>query len=335
MVHASKVRKTIDFKEHQANLKRKEVASVVTDIILTAYPSSSPYAICPPNVADFQHLVASAYDTVQEGIPVSVESHERSAVSRYWFPFCKEVGMVPMRPPHATLNPSQRRAEDNMRAIFLPWTHARMRGVKRGVADPNSVMSVLRHIVNMLDRENDEKTYSNKPKQVLKGMLTRHVKDYGPLLPDQSLPPPRPVIAALLTLPNGTKLGTYELQWSQPEMVDLKAMYETSLQSGLRLEECAVGANQPFDKRKMSRRSLTWRIGGKVVILPTPSQLKSLSASTSDGAMLLPGCSKCDRWGNKHGHKVIFLPFHANHIFNAARSLRAMELQRPLVTLED
>lgn len=222
-----------------------------------------------------------------------------------------------------------------MRALFLPWTHVRMKGVKQVKADPNSVMSVLRHAVNWIDRENDEKTFSNKPKQVLKGMLTAHVAEYGPLLPDQSLAPPQRVIAALLSLPNGAALGKYELDWSDPEMVDFRAMYEVSLQSGLRLDECTVGVKKTFDKRKMSRRSLMWSIDGDIVISPTAAQLQSLNEARGDGAILIPACSKTDAWGNKHGHKAMFFPFHTGHIWNAASALRTMELTRPILSVQD
>ena len=61
------------------------------------------------------------------------------------------------------------------------------KGRKHTKGDPNSVMQLLRHVNNILVRANDEKTYCHKPKRVLKGMLTSHVAEFGPLLPDQSL----------------------------------------------------------------------------------------------------------------------------------------------------
>ena len=314
---------------------RTENTSSLSDLIVTAYSAESPFAIQPNDMVAFEHLLDTMYDNIQEGVPDSTESHERSALNRYWVPFCRDMGMHSKRPPHAALNPQQKRAEHNMRAIFLPWTHARMRGVKQVKASPHSVMSVLRHVINWLDRENDEKTCSNKPKSVLKGMLTLHVAEYGPLLPDQSLAPPQKVIAALLSIPSGTKLGTYTLHWDDASMIDFKAMYEVSLQSGVRLDECSVGIKKKFDKRKMSRRSLMWRINGEIIVSPSAQQLLSLCERRGDGAILLPACSKMDAWGNKHGHKAMFFPFHTGHIWNAATSLRAMELDRPIVSPEE
>ena len=308
---------------------------MLAELIVAAYPEDSPYAIKPSNLQGFEEMVATMQDSIDTGIPDSTESHEKSAVTRYWQPYCVEMGMDYLRPPFSSLSPTQRRAEDNMKAMFLLWVHARMKGVKQLKADPNSVMAVLRHVVNMLDRVNDEKTYANKPRQVLKGMLTSHVAEFGPLLPDQSLAPPKPVITALLNLPNGTKLGSYTLQWDDHDMVDFRAMYEVSLQSGVRLEEVSVGIKRIFDKRKMSRRSLMWQINGQVVISPTLDQLKTLQADRNDGAILIPACSKADRWGNKHGHKAMFFPYNPNHTWNAASALRNMEITRPILLAAD
>ena len=315
--------------------RRRDTTSSLSDLITSAYPSDSPYAIQPPNMQEFEEMLDNMYDNMQLGIPDSTEAHERSAVNRYWAPFCTQMGMSFMRPPHSGLTPEQKRAEHNMRAIFLPWTHVRMKGIKQDKANPNSVMSVLRLVINMLDRENDEKTYSSKPKQVLKGMLTAHVAEYGPLLPDQSMAPPKRVITALLSIPDNTKLGRYVLHWSDPEMVDFRAMYEVSLQSGLRLDECTVGIKKCFDKRKMSRRSLMWKINNTIIISPTDTQLRSLSTAHGDGAILLPACSKTDAWGNKHGHKAMFFPFHEEHTWNAASALRTLELTRPVLSADE
>ena len=210
-----------------------------------------------------------------------------------------------------------------------------MKGRKHAKGDPNSVMQLLRHVINMLDRHNDEKTQHHKPKKVLKGMLTSHVAEFGPLLPDQSLAPPKRVIEAVLNLPQGSKLGSYILNWDDDELVDFRAMYETSLQSGVRLDECAVGIKKVFDKRKMSRRHLMWLIDGETIVSPTREQLLSLNAARGDGAILIPACSKSDRWGNKHGHKAMFFPFNSVHSWNAAAALRKLELQRPILAEVD
>ena len=50
----------------------------------------------------------------------------------------------------------------------------------------------------------------------------------------------------------------------------------------------------------------------------------------ADGACVKPATSECDRWGNKHGGKVMFLPFRPGRTWNGARALRDYELRYPV-----
>ena len=78
-----------------------------------------------------------------------------------------------------------------------------------------------------------------------------------------------------------------------------------------------------------------WRINGAIVHSPSPAQLRALSEKSRDGACVLPGCSKCDPFGMKHGAKVMFLPFKPGHAYNAATALRDIELADPIMELYD
>ena len=116
--------------------------------------------------------------------------------------------------------------------------------------------------------------------------------------------------------------------------VHFRAMLQTGAHAGVRLDECSVGRTRSWDKRKMSRRSLRWRINGKIVHSPSPAQLGALSEADRDGAALLPGCSECDPFGTERGSKVVFLPFKPSHAFNAATALRDLELAEPIMELQ-
>ena len=193
-------------------------------------------------------------------------------------------------------------------------------------------MSSLQNICRWIDRHNGDKNLLVKPLAVLKGMLTIYVKDFGPIRPDQSLPIPKEVLVALLALDN-VKLGNMKYCRSTQQSLHYRAMLQFGAQSGVRLDECTVGRSGEWDKRKMSRRSLMWRINGSIVHSPSPSQLRSMSEKSRDGACVLPGCSKCDPFGMKHGAKVIFLPFKPGHAYNAATALRDIELADPIMEL--
>jgi integrase len=299
---------------------------------MSAYPVDSPYAIKPPDIAKFMNLITDTQELVDAGVPDNTSANEQSAYTRYWIPFCTQYGVPYVRPPYSDLDANQRKFEDLLRAAAMPYIHYHMPGKKHKLVLPSSVMSSLRNICRWIDRDNGEKNPLVKPLAVLKGMLTRYVISYGPIRPDQSLAIPKPVFIALLAL-DDVQLGRMKYSKRSKQGVHLRAMLQTGAQSGLRLDECSVGRTRSWDKRKISRRSLRWRIKGRIVHSPSPAQLGALSEVDRDGACLLPGCSKCDPFGTKHGSKVIFLPFKPSHAFNAATALRDLELAEPIMEL--
>ena len=323
---------------HFAPLVTPTKVTYLADFILSAYPADSPYRIQPPNNDTFLAMIEDTQQLTADGVPVSTESGERSAWKLYWEPYCAEVGMSPFRPPYSELTPAQQRVEDNLKAIALPYISLKMPGRKHAVALPTSAMASLRAINRRLNRENDDNVQLRKAMTVLKGILTRYVAEYGPILPDQSLPIPKPMLAALFTLPTGTKLGSRSLNLDDQGDCATKTACELAAESGCRLDELTVGQSKTWDKRKMSRASVVWFIAGQywpssAHPFPSPTQLKSLTEV--DGACATPACSKCDRWGNKHGSKTIFLPFRPSHTYNAARALRDYELKFPCTQNRD
>ena len=319
----------------QALLKvaRQDKVDDLVRMAMSAYPADSPYAIKPPDMEKFMALITDTQELVDAGVPDNTGANEQSAITLYWVPFCAQYGVPHVRPPYSELDSGQRKFEDLLRAAAMPYIHHHMPGRKHKLALPSSVMSSLRNICRWIDRDNGEKNPLVKPLAVLKGMLTRYVIAYGPIRPDQSLAIPKPVFIALLAL-DDVQLGRIRYSKRSKMGVHLRAMLQTGAQSGLRLDECSVGRTRSWDKRKMSRRSLRWRIKGQIVHSPSPAQLGALSEVDRDGACLLPGCSKCDPFGTKHGSKVIFLPFKPSHAFNAATALRDLELAEPIMELQ-
>ena len=205
-----------------------------------------------------------------------------------------------------------------------------MKGRKnhKNVALPSSAMNSLRNINRVLNRGACEEASLKRAHKVLKGMLTAYVREFGPIQPDKALPFPKPVLERLLNMPNGTKLGKFTLQWSSQIGRNLRAMFEMAAQSGVRLDECTTGKRDEWDLSKMSRASAVWYISGQYVYDPTPSQLRGLTER--DGLCLIPATSKCDFDGSKHGGKIMFFPFRANHMWNGCRAFRDLELHFPV-----
>lgn len=293
--------------------------------ILNAYPEDSPFRINPSDPNVLNALVHEAEEYQLEGVPDSTRSKEKGHVKKYWIPFCALVGMSPDRPALTDITPQQAKWEDYMKGICIPYIYANMRGKKNPSPDPNSVLNAMRNINRHIMRGNDDDAQLKKPLRVIKGILTKYVKTYGPILPDQALPFSKPLLTALLQLPSGTKLGSKTLQRDQREHKVVFTMVEVGAETGIRLDEATA---EKWDLSKMSRGSLTWWIDGDLCPNPTNEQLMNLT--TADGGCLTPATSKCDRWGNKHGSKTMFLPYRPDHIWNAARALRDQELKYPV-----
>lgn len=294
--------------------------------MLTVYNDMPQYAIKPRSLESFYSLCYQMVATVDDGVPANTAANEYSAYNRYWIPFCHEMGTNPVRPDYAELNAAQKAAEDKLKAIALPWIHARMKGRKRDVADPNSAMNSLRSINRVLNRHADEETSLKRAMKVLKGMLRKHVAIFGPLQPDPALPFTTGILKQLLSFPSHTKFGRFTLDWGTNLGLSLRAMFEVAAQTGLRLDECTIN-REDFNFSKMTKASVVYRIGGNFVKDPDPVQLRSMTSA--DGACLSPACSKCDPTGAIHGGKIMFLPFRPDHAWNGCRALVNLELQYP------
>ena len=126
--------------------------------MLSAYEDMPQYAINPVNMSSFGAMCQSMVDLIDTGVPDNTEANEQSAINKYWIPFCSEMGTNWERPNSADLTPQQRTTEDQLKAMFLPWCHRRMKGRKNpdGTADPNSAMNTLRSINRVLNRHADD-----------------------------------------------------------------------------------------------------------------------------------------------------------------------------------
>ena len=320
-------RRTSPRKTHKPYIIRSAVSSAVATNMLTAFDAESPYAIRPRNLESFHGLCRQVVDHIEEGVPSNTAANERSAYDRYWIPFCIAMGTSPERPEYSELTPLQKAAEDKLKALALPWIHARMIGRKQPQADPNSAMNSLRNINRVINRHSDEHAPLKRAMKVLKGMLRKHVSIYGPLQPDRALPFPKPVLDALLSFPAGTKFGKFTLDWGSQLGLSIKAMFEVAAQSGLRLDECTTNRDD-WNLSKMSRASLKYFIRGQYITDPSRQQLRSMTEK--DAAVLTTATSKTDFTGAIHGGKVIVLPYRKHHTYNGCRAMVDLEMAFPV-----
>ena len=300
----------------------------------TAYPASSSYALCPSDPELLLKVLQQHFSLVDTGVPKSTRAKEESAIRLYWEPMCRMLNTNPIRPSVAELSSSHLELEQYLLAFLIPYTYERMPS-KRGVvgeADPMSAMRVVQSVNSFLGREYDARFSTHVARRVLTGLLTQHVQAHGPLLPERKLPFVTDMLIAILGLPTGTKLGAIVLDWDSVDHKALRACLETAAQSGIRLDEAAISAYENWTKAKMARGNLSYNINGKIVTNPTEAQLRSIRVG--DFAILTPATSKCDRWGKKHGGKIIVLPYLPDHAWNGCRALVQMELADPVYGIE-
>ena len=111
------------------HLNERKVDAAVT-LLVDAYPVDSPYRIQPKDQDAFRNLVMDTEEYLLLGVPDTTSANERSAINRYWRPFCMHIGCSATRPPSSECTPVQQRAEDSLKALALPYIYWTMKGRK-------------------------------------------------------------------------------------------------------------------------------------------------------------------------------------------------------------
>ena len=299
-----------------------------------AYSDRPQYAIANSDL--LEDMVDTHVQLVEAGVPVNTKANEHSHVRKYWIPMCADLGINWQRPERSSMTQDEVSVEQYLLAFLCPYAYTNMEPGHKNKAlgrppDPESAMNVVSNVNRHFGRHNDDRFSTHQARLALTGLLQRHVDTHGPIQPDRQYPFSRDIITALLALPSGTMLGTYKLDWTTTEGKNLRVMFESPTQSGTRLDELTQG-RKAWTKAKMSRGSIYYLIDGEIVVDPTREELLPCGEGTL--VFLTPATSKCDRWGEKHGGKVIVFPYLPHHIWNGARAIIEMELADPVRGVE-
>ena len=133
------------------------------------------------------------------------------------------------------------------------------------------------------------------------------------------------IILAMLNLEGG-QLGRRVLNWHDPAMRSLRAMFHTLAQTGFRKSEVSLHEKATFGLHHLSMANVHWSIGGVTLAAPTVDQLAALSLG--DFALLRPPPSKSDQFSLHWGASTIYLPFDPAAAICAARELAREEVRR-------
>ena len=166
-------------------------------------------------------------------------------------------------------------------------------------------------------------------RSIFQGVVKKYVQLHGAdaLMPKRKEPLSDSIIASMLALPAGIKLGKQTLDWTSPFFIVFKAVLCTGFSSGMRKAEMAYAANENFDASRMSRASLSWIIKGKKVASPSMAQL--LALNVGDYVGIKPGRAKNDPWALHFGWKPMWMPY-ADTATNAAKAIAAMLIAVPV-----
>ena len=172
---------------------------------------------------------------------------------------------------------------------------------------------------------------SDAVRDAMKGLVFRYITKWGyrPLMVRRKEPFKLKMIRAMVTLPQGTKVGPWVVDSTALSTYSRNALVECEAQTGFRKAEVSVdNAKVGFTKEQLSRASLTWHINGVDYSEPTPELLEGMREGSY--AMIQPNPSKCDFDGSFWCDKLIYLAYHPHAPVNAARGLSLLERAFPL-----
>lgn len=298
---------------------------------------ASPWALRPQQTEVVADLEARLEASVDEGVPPGTLDVEKTHWRR-WCTFCREVwGTKPERTnrhAHSGLDRAAQLDEEKLQASFLLWVvdEVKPRSKQDKQAKPDIIYANLLSIRHIHKRR--YKVDMVRPiglRQVFRSIILRFVKVNGPvaLIPRRKEPISAAMLAKILQVAEGTKLSrSRTINWSTPMGVSLAAMLCTAFSGGFRKSELALPPGRDFDLMRISRASLSWRIGGVIVVAPTMEQLNSLTRG--DFAILVPPPSKADPFGVYFGGRPLYLPYVPDSVTNAAAALARLELALPV-----
>ena len=222
--------------------------------------------------------------------------------------------------------------ENLKHAGFLLFRAQRAKPRSKGdvVAKPMSIFQNYLALRRVFRQRGVDMPSTTSVRDTLKGLIQRAKRRFGIewLRKKQVEPVTPPMIRKAVHIAHGGERRINTLLWSIPNWVCfiVTAWMVINLQVGSRKGESTRLPGDVDHNDWFTRKSLTFIIGGRVVVDPTEEQLNAMKEG--DKARLAPKGAKCDQYGTCHGTEPIVMPFHDDEL-NPARWLRDIELRWP------
>ena len=194
---------------------------------------------------------------------------------------------------------------------------------------PDTALNHVRYLARRMRRiHRREFKYTGKAIQLVKRAQLDFVLVEGmeSLAPSRKEPITYDEKIQMLRTPDGTRVKSStikELRWDSWCGVNYRAMMLLAADAGFRKDEMTG-----FNALKMSRASIFWVIGGKIIRNPSADQL--LALSNNDFCGVLVAGSKNDPFGLHFSVHPIFVRFNDSDEDNSARALRDLILRCPV-----
>ena len=318
----------------QARAISRTAEAQIEDLLSLVTNSTKPWALRPASPGRLRCMLTSLAGLQEQAAPDTTLAQEKSNF-KYWSAWCGEWNTTTTRPSVRSLSADEYMVECAFWGAAIPWIHERMRdkhGVL-GMAQPQSALSVLRGIKRSFQRLGIETVPLTAAVKACDGLLRQYIEDHGPeeLIPHRKEPLTTEIIEAILAQEGG-KIGRRQLDWTEPAMCSLRAMFHTLAQTGFRKSEVSLHEKATFGRQHLTMANVHWCIGGVTIAAPTVEQLQSLKRG--DYALLRPPPSKSDQFSLHWGAATIYLPYDPTSHICAARELAREEIRRGVPAAE-
>ena len=213
------------------------------DLALALSADKSDFAIFPGDYVALLSACEFAFGMADKAYALRTTEKD-VACWRSWKEYCRSVGTSPWRTdPEASLQGSQAAYLREVVLLTNALSYFMRTKKPRARCDlmikPQTAMATLRGVERIHKRNHVHLIPLSALSLPLKGLMRDYVKRFGPksLIPKRREAFTNPMIATLLTLPEGTALGSASLRWGSLEGLSLAAAIEVASETGFRKVE--------------------------------------------------------------------------------------------------
>ena len=308
----------------RANNARKQAFATAAEAAaeLLAGPDASL-----EQVSDLGQALRAQEELADFGAALGTEDKDDRAWT-FWEQFCSQYGWAPVLTNESVAGKQSEVAR--RLGLFMLWVYPRLHGkYGRRYAKPQTAMDYALAIIRIFNRRHVAMPKAKAFAAELRGLQRAFRNVYGAvtLAPKRRQPMLNEMRRVIQALAEGTPLAGRATWSPRTRRIDAKLLLTLAVlwRTGHRIGEVCQGRD-PSEISYLTRKDLTFRIGGVILVDPTREQL--LLMRDGDICLLAPCPSKPDMTGEEHCPFPSVIP-HDGTATCAAALLVAQELAEP------